>query len=39
MEPEIKPTWEEEHPWLASADEEDSIDDVTRFALDELRFE
>ena len=35
------PLFEESHPWItlkAEADEEDSVDDVIRYTLDELRF-
>lgn len=46
MEQETAPetqelTWAEEHPWLAQmaqAEEEDSVDEVIRYTLDELRF-
>lgn len=34
-------TWAEEHPWLSqltSADDEDSVDELIRYTLDELRF-
>ncbi len=32
-------SWEEAHPWLASPkDDEDSVDEVIRYTLDELRF-
>ena len=33
--------WEESHPWLSkltSSEEEDSLDEMVRFALDELRY-
>ena len=33
--------WDEAHPWLAgmaSAEEDDSIDEQIRYALDEMRF-
>lgn len=32
--------WEEYHPWLstASQDEDDSVDEMIRYSLDELRF-
>ena len=33
-------TWEESHPWLSkltAQDEEDSVDEVIRYTLDELR--
>ena len=36
-----EPTWEESHPWLSkltALDEEDSVDEVIRYTLDELRF-
>ena len=32
--------WEEEHPWLAlsrAEDDEDTVDEMIRYALDELR--
>lgn len=33
------PSWEESHPWLVSPeDDEDSVDEVIRYTLDELRF-
>jgi hypothetical protein len=35
------PLFEESHPWIAlmaNAGEEDSVDEVIRFTLDELRF-
>ena len=35
------PLFEESHPWImlkAEADEDDSLDDVIRYTLDELRF-
>lgn len=34
-------TWAEEHPWLAQltvAENNDSVDEVIRYTLDELRF-
>ena len=33
------PSWQEEHPWLMALDndEDDAVDEVTIFALDELR--
>jgi hypothetical protein len=34
-------TWAEEHPWLSqltSTEDEDTVDEMIRFALDELRF-
>lgn len=34
-------TWAEEHPWLAqivTMDDEDSVDEVIRYTLDEIRF-
>ena len=34
-------SWEESHPWLSDLtrqDEEDSLDEVIRYTLDELRF-
>lgn len=34
-------SWEESHPWLSELtrqDEEDSLDEVIRYTLDELRF-
>lgn len=37
---ETQQSWEESHPWLSrqtSADEEDSLDEVIRYTLDELR--
>ena len=40
--PEAKePTWEESHPWLSkltARDEEDYVDEVIRYTLDEIRF-
>ena len=33
-------TWEDSHPWLSTIgvqDEEDSVDEVIRYTLDELR--
>ncbi len=33
--------WEESHPWLSELtqqDEEDTVDEVIRYTLDELRF-
>ncbi len=38
---ETQQSWEDSHPWLAGItrqDEEDSIDEVIRYTLDELRF-
>jgi len=35
------PLFEESHPWItlkAEADEDDSVDEVIRYTLDELRF-
>lgn len=35
------PLFEESHPWIslmAEAEEEDSVDEVIRYTLDELRF-
>ena len=35
------PSFEESHPWImlkAESDEDDSLDDVIRYTLDELRF-
>ena len=37
---EISVSWEESHPWLSEmtgAEEEDSMDEMVRYALDELR--
>ena len=37
---QASPTWVEAHPWLwpvAVEDEEDSVDEVIRYTLDELR--
>ena len=37
---ETQISWEESHPWLSTLtqkDEEDSIDEVIRYTLDELR--
>ena len=34
------PAWDESHPWLSgmtAAEEEDSVDEVIRYTLDELR--
>ena len=34
-------SWEESHPWLSmltKQDEDDSVDEVIRYTLDELRF-
>ena len=33
-------TWEESHPWLAQAEseEDDSVGEVIRYSLDEMRF-
>lgn len=36
-----EPSWEESHPWLSNQtkqDEDDSVDEVIRYTLDELRF-
>ena len=35
-----KSSWEISHPWLAepSAEEEDDVDEVIRYTLDEIRF-
>ena len=44
MNEEIKETqelWEDSRPWLSKAvrqDEDDSVDEVIRYTLDELRF-
>ena len=39
---ETQESWEESHPWLskltASQDEDDSVEEVIRYSLDELRF-
>ena len=39
---ETQGSWEESHPWLpkltTSQDEDDSVDEVIRYSLDELRF-
>ena len=38
---ETQDLWEDSHPWLAkllSQDEDDSVDEVIRYTLDELRF-
>ena len=38
---ETQESWEESHPWLSkltARDEEDSVDEVIRYTLDELRF-
>ena len=38
---ETQASWEELHPWLSwltQQDEDDSIDEVIRYTLDELRF-
>lgn len=38
---ETQALWEESHPWLSSLtqqDEDDSLDEVIRYTLDELRF-
>ena len=43
MNEELKETqesWEESHPWLSDVtkqDEDDSVDEVIRYTLDELR--
>ena len=37
---ETQLSWEESHPWLSSLtkqDEDDSLDEVIRYTLDELR--
>ena len=37
----ILSAWREEHPWIAqleNMEEEDTIEEVLRFSLDELRF-
>ena len=34
---ETQASWEESHPWLVQ-DEDDSVDEVIRYTLDELRF-
>ncbi len=34
-------TWADEHPWLAqmaTVEDDDSVDEVIRYTLDELRF-
>ena len=34
-------TWEDDHPWLVQqtkAEDDDSVDEVIRYTLDELRF-
>ncbi len=36
-----EPSWQEAHPWLSqltSAEDDDSVDEVIRYTLDELRF-
>ena len=41
MNEETKESWEESHPWLSKLtkqDEDDSVDEVIRYTLDELRF-
>ncbi len=38
---EAQESWEESHPWLSKLtkqDEDDSVDEVIRYTLDELRF-
>lgn len=38
---ETQESWEESHPWLSKTirqDEDDSLDEVIRYTLDELRF-
>ena len=38
---ETQEAWEESHPWLSqmtAQEEDDSIDEVIRYTLDELRF-
>ena len=38
---EVLTAWEGSHPWLSDVtkqDEDDSVDDVIRYTLDELRF-
>jgi len=38
---ETQASWEELHPWLSwltQQDEDDSIDEVIRYTLDEIRF-
>ncbi len=38
---ETQEAWEESHPWLSKLtqqDEDDSVDEVIRYTLDELRF-
>ncbi len=38
---ETQESWEESHPWLSNLtqqDEDDSLDEVIRYTLDELRF-
>ena len=38
---EAQESWEESHPWLSKLtkqDEDDSLDEVIRYTLDELRF-
>ena len=38
---ETQELWEETHPWLSELtqpEEEDSLDEVIRYTLDELRF-
>lgn len=34
------PSWAESHPWIAQVNtqEDDSVDEVIRYTLDELRF-
>ena len=36
------PLWEDSHPWLVSIpsakEEEDSVDEMIRYSLDEIRF-
>ena len=38
---ETQESWEELHPWLSALtkqDDDDSVDEVIRYTLDELRF-
>jgi hypothetical protein len=39
---ETQESWEESHPWLSKQtqqdEEDDSVDEVIRYTLDELRF-
>ena len=35
------PSWTEQHPWLSqmtASEDDDSVDEVIRYTLDELRF-